>query len=114
MNALWTDGINYNQVLLVLPFSKLGIGEMNIKMTTGGEEGGLGDVEGDAEKERVTQLVMESISKLGELQHEKDILTEAYMADRMKLEQLYQPLFQDLHQQVHLAPWCGDVNALAW
>ncbi len=77
-------------------------------MTGRGREGGLGHVEGDAEKERVTQLVMKSINKLGELQHEKDILAEAYMADRMKLEKSYQPLFQDLHQQVRLrSPWCA-------
>ncbi len=72
----------------------------------GGEEGGLDDVEVEAEKERVTQLVMDSINKLGELQQEKDILAAEYMVERIKLEKLYQPRFQALHQQVHLAHWC--------
>ncbi len=86
---------------MVLPFSQLGIGEANTNEMTGGDEGGLDDVEGEAEKERLTQLVMDSISKLGELKQQKDILAEEYMLDRIKLEQKYQPRFQALHQQVH-------------
>eukprot|EP01084_Bolivina_argentea_P207606 354186_1 len=87
------------EVLLVLPFLQLGIGEANTNEMTGGDEGGLDDVEGEAEKERMTQLVMGNINKLGELKQQKDILAEEYMLDRIKLEQQYQPRFQALHQQ---------------
>ncbi len=83
---------------MVLPFSQLGIGEANVNEMTGGDED---DVEGEAERERLTQLVMDSINKLGELKCQKDILAEEYILDRIKLERQYQPRFQALHQQVH-------------